>query len=137
MMRSARALGRLERWPFQYYYGNPTKVAYLESDDQRIGQMLWSENARSVRARYQDADASGMISELPDCWRWGSPFGRTPTPVETLKLIACYRYQACETGDFESTEAAAFCDALRSAAINALPGYQEAPWEWDERRVVG
>ena len=50
-------------------------------------------------------------------------------PVELLSALACYEYQACETEDWESTEAAAFCRALRKELISRLSGYSEAPWE--------
>lgn len=133
MLRSAIALGRLDRHPFRYAFAQ--KQVVVEDELERVGWTLWDENARSVRARYPDADEHEMIAPAPlEKSRWGrlvrSSSDRTPTPVETLSICACYRYQACETGDFESTEAGAFFDALREAAIRHLPGYDEAPWEW-------
>ena len=50
------------------------------------------------------------------------------TPVEIIKLCDCYDYQSCETRDWETTEAFAICAALRAAAIDSLPGYEDAPW---------
>jgi len=52
--------------------------------------------------------------------------------VQTLKAIACFDYQACETDDWQQSEAFAFCEALRDRAINKLPGYSEAKWGIDE-----
>lgn len=56
--------------------------------------------------------------------------GRVPTPVETLSILACYEYQSCEHDGWAESEAKRFCEALQGAAIRALPGYDDAPWEW-------
>src|SRR3989304_446422 len=100
------------------------------------GQMLLTENIRSVGHRYEDSE----ITELPgrvDCeymipYRYRVP-ARVPTAVETIKLVHCYRYQTCEHPGWEQSDAHGFCDALEAAAIDALPGYGEAPWRWAER----
>lgn len=49
--------------------------------------------------------------------------------VGALKALACYEYQSCESDDWESTEAFAFCEALRHTLIWALPNIDDAAWE--------
>lgn len=96
-----------------------------------IGNMLWKENERSVRARYPDAaELPGPIGDNVlalterDFARGWSKYD----PVQVLQSIACYEYQTCETEDHEQTEAWSFCQSLRRKAIHALPGYDEAVW---------
>jgi hypothetical protein len=103
----------------------------------RVGRMLWEQNHRSVSGRYSelqtmpgyefgaDTEYAQVLGRFPDGWRWCRVMLE---PVSVLKALSCYEYQASETLDWEQTEARAFCDALRSAAIAALPGYEAAPW---------
>lgn len=93
----------------------------------QVGAMLLAENRRSVDHRYneQEWEEPYLFTALP---------GR-PDPVVVLKAIACYRYQSCEHPGWPSSEAYAFCDALRERAINCLPGYAAAPWEIDDAHV--
>lgn len=93
-----------------------------------VGAMLVAENRRSVDYRYDEAE-----EEEP--YVFNALQGR-PDPVVVLKAIACYEYQACETPDWEESEAYAFCQALRHRMIGALPGYDDADgWEVSDRRV--
>lgn len=115
--------GRDGMW-FECDYVNENRAA-------KLGQMLWDENVRSVRARYPDCE-----DELPGpigCdYQYGEHerlFALTPAPVAVLKACACYDYQACETEDYPKTDAADFINALRLHMIHQLPGYEEADWE--------
>jgi hypothetical protein len=51
--------------------------------------------------------------------------------VQVIKAIHCFAYQARNVSDWESCWAKRVCDALERAAVNALPGYDEAPWGID------
>jgi len=84
-----------------------------------IGQMLLDQNTASVNQRYSDDDLKLYTYTPPRAWR---------TPVEVLKALNCYRYQAGETSDWTGTEAHHFCAALETAVINQLPAYDEAAW---------
>jgi hypothetical protein len=84
-----------------------------------VGQMLLDQNTASVNQRYSDDDLAIYTYTPPRAWR---------TPVEVLKALNCYRYQAGETSDWTATEAHHFCAALETAVINQLPGYDEAAW---------
>lgn len=84
-----------------------------------IGQMLLDTNVASVNARYSQDELLAYTYEPPR-YRW--------EPVELLKAIAGYEYQACEAPAWESSLAREFCDQLRKLCISALPGYEEGPW---------
>lgn len=93
----------------------------------RVGQMLWAENHRSIQFRYAEYPAVEV----------GEPYVYDDQrflwthidPVAVLKAIDCYEYQSCEHPQWRESEAWAFCQVLRSVAIDALPGYEEAAWE--------
>lgn len=87
----------------------------------QIGQLLWNENYRSVNSRYHDKDLTPVYSFKKE----------EVDPVITLKLIVCYEYQSCEHPGWYDSEARQFCSALKSATINAIPGYVSAPWGID------
>lgn len=95
-----------------------------------VGSMLQAANVRSVNYRYSES-----INELPGIFRFEMLPG-SPNPVAVLKAIDCYAYQACEVPDWRDSEARAFCEALKDAAICRLPGYQEAEvWDITDRNV--
>jgi len=107
-----------------YYWQDEAR--YFGGHAQEIGQKLVDENYRSVNYRYQEA---GQPHE------YQHRNVRSLTPVEIIKLCGCYEYQACETPDWESTEAHAILEVIKSRAIRRLPGYDEA--SWDLREGVG
>ena len=91
--------------------------------EQQVGDILLTQNVRSYNERYGENAAETFV--------WNS-FQRDFTPAEILKACACYDYQACETDDYYATLAHAIVEAIRYAAICALPGYEEAAWEITE-----
>jgi hypothetical protein len=125
--------------------GNYAGWRYLNAnEDQReeyytlsqLGQILVDENVASVCARYPDDNPD--LGELPgptDAYYMG-PYvytdpGYVLSSVEVFKALDCFAYQACEHDGWRSSEAFAFCESLREAAIEALPGYEDAPWSFD------
>lgn len=114
-----------------YHGGEHYDVSHTTEDE--TGLMLWQECARSVAARYPGEPESDLPGPGDDGPRFGythvTDHSRRPLdPLAVLKAIACYEYQACETDDWKTTRAAAFCSALRKHAIYCLPGYDKAPW---------
>lgn len=102
---------------------------------------LYRENVRSVAHRYPDlarddlpgpiADA-GFVDVLP---RETTRSDLHLQPVEILKMCDCTEYQSCETDDWRETVAYRLLNAIRRAAIRALPGYEDAPWDfWPEEK---
>lgn len=86
----------------------------LLTDRPRLGQVLLDQNCRSYNARYGENESRQYRPANP---------GRAFTPVDIISLCDGYRYQACETGDLDETEAGAIIRAIRELAIRALPGY--------------
>ena len=118
-----------------WYFENQSHDARVELD--RLGQLLIDENVKSVEYRYQDSELTNLPG--PDNSGWLIPYsyspfrGGTPTPVEGLKLVNCYEYQACEHPGWEASEAHRFTQALTHNLISALPGYDNAQgWEWTD-----
>ena len=93
---------------------------------QEIGQILLDENYRSVNYRYSEDDKPPRFVNHP---------ARSCSAVELIKLIHCYQYQACESPDWEQTEAYAIAAYLEGAAVRKLPGYEDAMWEFDPGAV--
>jgi hypothetical protein len=111
---------------FQAYIAWTTRQrTELRSDTaDQVGAMLVNENRLSVNARYQE-------DEIEEFYTF-TPYRGKVTAVQTLKAIRCYEYQACEHEGWKTSEARAFCRALETLAIHALPGYDKALWEIPE-----
>jgi hypothetical protein len=100
-----------------------TRTRELTRDNiSNVGRMLLLANARSVAFRYDEP------FDLP-LYDYTTSKGDEIDAVQTIKAVACFRYQSCERPEWERSEAAAFCDALERAAINHLNGYADAKWE--------
>lgn len=97
---------------------------------------LFQENIRSVRTRYPNDKRDELpgpcilplhIVVAPEHfqhrnWRL--------EPVAILKMADGLEYQSCETEDWPQTVAYGLLQAIRRAAIRALPGYEKAPWDY-------
>jgi hypothetical protein len=99
---------------------------------ERMGQVLWTENIRSVSYRYQDDTLNTLPGPIGESYVYGKhhsfPFVDVKA-VQTLKACDCYEYQSCEHPEWETSEAKSIIDAIRKVAIHALPGYEDAKWE--------
>jgi hypothetical protein len=107
---------------------------HVDTESDAVGRALWEENARSVAYRYQrpydnlpgpiDFDHEALARYRCPCWP-EMPF----EPVVALKALTCYEYQSCEHPEWNASPVKRFCDELRSWLMQALPGYDAAPWE--------
>jgi hypothetical protein len=105
--------------PLSWYWGNPDERGVLDHQSaDAVGQMLLDANAASVNARYDEDNAYVCQYQRPRYRSW--------QPVELLKAIECYEYQACEVHDWPQTQAYAFCQALRKAVIRGIADYSDA-----------
>jgi hypothetical protein len=97
---------------------------------QVLGQMLLDENVVSYGHLYpeQPIDAYPLWARLP-YHHERLPFRLTP--VECLKAIEGYVYQAEEHDGWCDSESYQFCEALRMHAIQSLDGWREAPVLFD------
>lgn len=121
-----------------WYHGDAHGILTTEREQlDRIGQMLLDENARSVDFRYRDRSDNGQ-PVAPYRFRPGTPkqWIHGSWQAQTLKAIACLRYQSCEHPGWESSEAFAFLHALESMTIDRIHGYQDAEWDINESQVA-
>lgn len=103
-----------------------------------VGSMLWAENYASVLHLYPEDEADGLpgpaafAGEETLTYEWEAVPG-TLDPVVVLASIACYEYQSCEHDGWHTSQAHAFCLALKNHMIRQLPGFSDAPWGLEDR----
>ncbi len=101
-----------------------------------IAKRLIAENLVSVNHRYPDtvgnADALPGDTGVVDPAYAYAPPRRFPSPIEGIKLIEHYAYQACEHPGWAESWAHGFCERMTKHLIGKLPGYDAAPWGWDD-----
>lgn len=122
------AAGRLSRDPVSWYYDGRrrslSRFIKKESADtltpNELGALLWEENVKSVDHRYSEENGVGAYQHV----RSSLPID----PVQVFASLRCYEYQSCEHEDWETSEAKAICDAIKDAAIRALPGSDDTEW---------
>lgn len=107
---------------FNFVRSDGTMMTVNSREDRNeLGQRLVDTNAASVATRYsEESPRYTYTHQSPQQIDW--------QPVELLKAINSYSYQACEVPGWHDTTAASFCDALQRALIHSLPGYDQAPW---------
>lgn len=97
-----------------------------------IGQLLWSENLKSIQYRYGDRDnndASFYVYGEHDFRAWA-----VMDPVQIIKAVYCYQYQACEHDGWKDSEAKCITDSLVDYVCQVLPGYDAAKWGPPEQK---
>ena len=129
------AAGRLARDPVSWYHDGRrrqlSRFIKKESPDtltpNELGALLWEENIKSVDHRYSEENGVGAYEHV-----------RTLLPIDPVQVfasLACYEYQSCEHPEWETSEAKVICDAIKDAAIRALPGSDATVWgvpeEWE------
>lgn len=104
----------------------------------RFANILYHENIRSVSFRYSDEPYETLPGPIE------KPVMITVnnrdlanrkyldlSPVALLKMCDCLEYQSCETPTWDDTIAYRVLLHLRKAAVHALPGYDNAPWDFE------
>jgi hypothetical protein len=89
-----------------------------------LGQAMYALNVRAVRARYDDADESGMIPA------YGYQFEYVPATVFTaLKSLHCWHYQ-CAEGTVPDDPLYKVLEEVSNAIchgiVRSLPAYEQA-----------
>ena len=91
-----------------------------------LGRMLLQQNLRSVASRYQEDEGDASTYTY-------RPTYRKFQPSTELLAIAGFVYQACETDDWERTEAFGFCEALNQRVVEyAIPEQDGDQWAWSD-----
>jgi hypothetical protein len=101
-----------------YIYNRGMRQRIAGMDHGALFRLLKQANLDSLTARYGDGPT---VAEE----RTGTL--RLPV-VDVIKAIDCLAYQSCEVADWDATDAAKTLDSIREAAIDKLPGYDEAAW---------
>ncbi len=111
-----------------YVYFDGEAYYIKQGDDLSVpGQILMDENYRQVNGRYDFLEEKApRFSVVPV---------KHLEPVEIIRLINCWRYQSCDLDNYKETHAWAIATGLRDAAIDALPGYDAADWEYIKEMV--
>lgn len=123
-----------QRNPLHFYLSGEVVLRADQVDDlQRAAEILLAENYRSVYARYPDtrhnpSKIPGLVAEAGKDITFNFVLGDV-SAVQILKACQCYDYQACETEDYDQSDAKRIIDRLQSEAIHRLSGYEEAKWE--------
>lgn len=118
------------RWYHSHVWHELPKGDYDRAAE--VGNLLWCENIKSVSHRYQNESSdtlpgtkeSSYVVTPRDINRLFESFD----PVQVIKACHCLSYQSCEHEEWEASEAHAFVEALESAAVRVLPGYDQAEW---------
>ena len=99
--------------------GHPVK-----DNESAAGQLLHDQNVHSVNYFYETDHA-------PIAYMW-TRYPERLSVAQVLKACDCYDYQAGAIDGYKYTWAGLLIDAIRSAAIERMPGYKEAHWEIKE-----
>jgi hypothetical protein len=113
---------------------------YELTDRDAVGRMLWAENLASVACRYpndEDGERPGPL-DFRDSDVETYRFERVPLVFPdgagaVAHNLACYEYQSCEHDGWVTSQAYAYCQALRGVLLYRLPGYNDAPWGFEDR----
>jgi hypothetical protein len=135
-----KAAAHISRFSFSWYHDN--KSTRLNAADREqladVANMLYRENLASVSYRYPGDKTSATlpgpcVTEAITARDFLRPIPHIK-PVQVLKSISCLEYQSCEHPGWKESEAYTFLRSLEQSAINALPGYEDAPWGFPENR---
>ena len=126
----ARRVGTVKRIAEEGGHGEfVSSAVYTPS---QIGAALRAENHASVDYRYSETTPAPAYVFRPKCS--GSTCTKTKrllTPLDIIKLCQSLKYQSCEHHAWDASFAKDFLDRVISAAIAALPGYDNAFWGID------
>jgi len=123
------AAALFERYPGDYvdYYWKPNgERRMIKGREQEVGQILLDQNVRSVGEWYKDSTNPDTQPDQGAVFSFCYTGDLTYRPVEILKALDGFAYQAGDTPDWYETEAWAIVNALRLRTIRTLPGYEEA-----------
>lgn len=120
----------------RYYKGLRVGGRVFDSpeDANELGAILWAENVRSVNYRYHlddweevyTYDPAGIAPYLGGLIDWGHVLG----------ALSCYEYQACETDNWETTQAYQVCQALRRKVCGIIADRAGGGWSWSRQYVT-
>jgi hypothetical protein len=102
-----------------------------------VGAILLDQNRKSVNYRYSEDEIEQVyVYRKPAARdRWGDV---TWSLVDAAKALASYRYQSCETNDWEQTTAYRIATRIAEHYLSLMPGYEESDgWSIDSPTLEG
>ena len=113
----------------------------IAHDKQKMGELLWSENHKSIRARYGDYNHKGKFVKRPK-YHYMIPQPRVtesyyddfdPQNLDQIQaLVHCYTYQSCEHDGWEKSRAKRLMDRLEAQLVMSGADWKregtKAPW---------
>jgi hypothetical protein len=125
----SRRINRGSHGKFTWWNGEAKEISHYDpAGAAAFAAELWQENVKSVNHRYPNdpapIDLFTIAPQKIDDMLHGWDF----EPVQVLKAISCLNYQSCEHPEWETSNAHAFLERLKNAAIASLVGYSEAAW---------
>lgn len=103
------------------YNGETIRIRGREAE---TASLLYIANVESVNSRYNECEPS-------DGFRFRMSIKPRPA-LHIVKACNCFDYQACEVENYGDTIAAKITSAIRDDACRDLPGYDDAPWGFDD-----
>ena len=130
---------RASNW-HRVYFGNGNGRRVEEFNLDEIGDMLIRENLSSIHGRYPDTETNPAETPGPIAQYWHEPYkfpftskpSNMPDVAAAFKLLACYEYQSCEHREWATSDAYDLILQMRKSLGSCIPGYEDAPWEWQE-----
>lgn len=116
--------------------GAPGAQQWTGGKAEIIANILYRENVKSVAYRYSEPEFSPGLPgpcDRPariDVTAGNLMYQRVRNPIHILKMCQCLEYQSCEHPDYRISLAYQLLQAIVSGAISKLPGYDDAPWEY-------
>lgn len=83
----------------------------------QLGLLLWYENRKSLRFRYDDADACWTDLKTLHTYVFEPAY---VSYIEIVKAAHCYSYQACEHPTWKRSAAKRVADAIEAHALGKL-----------------
>lgn len=134
LVSAARKLGNRSEGLSWFYNGYWTKFNVASRDQaSRLGQVLWDANLKSINTRYPDTvgHPENIPGEIGQAYVYAHSQDFPLDQVElnqVFKSIRFLSYQSNEFKGWEESEAYAILEALKDAAIDSMPGYDDAVW---------
>lgn len=122
MLWAATRYADFHSFVFESSYG----AYWIQDQDSKtvLGQELISVNAQALKDLYNDD------SEFRS-YTYAQPRYATWEPIELIKIVHNYEYQACDNKNWADSNASRFCQALVRQLLQFVPGFENAPWGID------
>ena len=105
-------------------------AGFVEQDvvAEAIANILLQENWKAYNIRYrEDGEPERLHVSLGDC-----TYRKVTDPATLAKMVSCFRYQCAEYDGYENSKAYRLTERVLDKIVEGLPGYDSAPWGYDD-----